>query len=513
MPQYAAVDIGSNSLRLLVAEASLHEPLPRLTRIAEDREVTRLGQSVFSSGKVDQKSIDNVCRVLTRMRGLYQQYEIAGVRVVATSAIRDTSNQAEFLTQASAAVGAPVEIISGQEEARLIHLGVQAVWPHPDQRVLIVDVGGGSAELIASDRGRIETAFSRPLGAVRLQSVFLQDDPPQQEQLLRLRSFIQEKLAVTLPKLSDQPYDRLISTSASAAAIVSAVSKVPRTRRDTIDRRRASTAAIRKLYRDLAAKPLAQRRRTLGIGPRRAEIIVPGIAVFLSVLETFHLPAMHYCAAGVRDGIIADLALRRVGHERSTLSPEQRRVVQALARRYGVDVRHSRKIVDFGHSLFQSLAALHRLPPYFGKLLEAACYLANVGHYISDTSHHKHSQYVIVNSDLAGFTQAERGFLALLCRYHRKALPGARHADFQALAPEARRALLLLVPLLRLAIGLDRAEEPHVHAVSAELTSTSVTLTLRAHGDTGLEQWALERVSEPFRLIYRRSLSVKVERA
>lgn len=512
MPQYAAVDIGSNSVRLLVADAVSREPLPRITRLLEDRQVTRLGESVFQDGYISSGAMTGVCSVLAKMRQMWQRYDVVGVRAVATSATRDTSNQAEFLERASAAIGVNVETISGQEEARLIQLGVAAQWPHPGQRVLIVDVGGGSAELIHADSDRLVTGFSRPLGAVRLQSAFLKDDPPTETQLERMRAFIRGKLAVTLPKMGNKTYKRAIATSASASAIVCAINRVSRARRDTADRLRARTPELRRLFRDLVSRDLAGRRKITGIGPRRAEIIVPGAAVFLEVLEAFRLPAMYYCTAGVRDGIVADLAMRRVGRELTRLSREERQTIEALSRRYGVEVSHARKLADFANSIFASLESLHRLPAFTGKLLEAASYLCDIGHYISDTSHHKHSQYIVANSDLPGFTDAERTLISMLCRYHRKSLPGPRHPEYLTLAPEARRTLSLLIPILRLADGLDRTRDQRVESVSCELRPGSVNLLLRSNMKTDLEQWAVEQASGPFRQIYERDLVVSVQK-
>src|SRR5262249_23360470 len=156
---------------------------------------------------------------------------------------------------------------------------------------------------------------------------------------------------------------------------------------------------------------------------RRAEIILPGVAVLLEFLQEFHLPAVYYSRAGVRDGIIADLAARNVGAERSRLTREQRREVEDMARRYGVPLDHARKVADVANHLFLALQPLHHLPLGTGKLLEAAAYLIDTGHYISSVSHHKHSYYLVSNSDMAGFTDRERFSIAALCRYHRKTLP------------------------------------------------------------------------------------------
>jgi exopolyphosphatase/guanosine-5'-triphosphate,3'-diphosphate pyrophosphatase len=505
MPRYAAIDIGSNSVRMLTAETAPG----RTTKIlAAERQVTRLGAGVFRNGHISPEAMELVCENLSRMAQTYNKLDVIGVRAVATSAVRDASNQQEFLGRASAVLGTPVEIISGQEEARLIHLGVEARWPQPDKRVLIVDVGGGSAEIILGESGALSEAFSKPLGAVRLTEVFLKSDPATPVELHRLDEYIEEKLSTPLRRIAVGPFDRLVATSATAAAIVCAVNRVRRSRRDEADRLKASVSQIRKFYREVCERDLAGRRKILGIGPKRAELIVAGTAVFLRALELFHQPALHYSDAGVRDGIIADLTARGVGRELSMLNRDQRRAVEQMARRYGVQVTHARKVAELAHRLFESLQTLHKLPPALGKLLEAAAYLHDIGHYVSDTAHHKHSYYLVINSDLPGFTDTERQMIALLCRYHRRAMPVSRHSPFQTLDPESRRAILLLTPLLRIADSLDRSHEQRVSDLQVQLRNASVAIALESGRDTDLEMWAAERVADSFRETYQLPLTL-----
>jgi exopolyphosphatase / guanosine-5'-triphosphate,3'-diphosphate pyrophosphatase len=477
--------------------------------LASDREVTRLGESVFASGVVSEEALTTTCTVLARMAGLYRKLDVVGVRVVATSAIRDTRNQHEFLARASEAVGTPVEIISGREEARLIHLGVESLWPQRDKRVLIIDIGGGSAEIIAAEDGHLVEAHSKPLGAVRLREAFLKDDPPAVRQIHQMHEYIQAKLDAPLRRLGHAGWDRVIATSATASAVAAAVARVPRSKRDTIDRLRISTAQVRKLYVTLSGQSLAGRRKTTGVGPRRAEIIVPGMSVLLQFLQEFGLPAFYYSRAGVRDGIIADLAARNVGAELSRLSRDQRREVEELGRRYGVSLEHARTVADISNLLFTALQPLHGLPPGCGKLLEGAAFLHDVGHFVSAVSHHKHSHYVVANSDMAGFTDRERLMIAALCRYHRKSLPNPLHSVYLALSPEERAALLMMIPILRLADNLDRSRDQRISGVDCRLRDGgAVVLQVRASGDIDLEQWAAERAGDVFQQLYSRPISV-----
>lgn len=507
MPRYAAIDIGSNSVRMQAAEASPGNPPVVL---ASDREVTRLGSSVFTSGRISEEATAFVSQVLKRMGERYRALDVVAVRAVATSAVRDASNQAEFISRVSAALGAPVEIISGPEEARLIHLGVQSRWPHPKQRILVIDIGGGSAEFIVSDRGELLEGVSRPLGAVRLTEVFLGTDPPTPLELHRLEKFIDEKFEPAKRRVEKWTFDRVIGTSATAAAVVSAIHKVPRNQRDAADRLRARASQVRALYADLSKLNIAARRKTPGIGPRRAEIITAGAAVFSRVLDTLHLPSIYYSSAGVRDGIIADLCSRGAGRE--TLNKPQLRVLEGMCKKYSVDLRNARHVAHLAAELFHGFHPLHRLSPSEGKLLEAAAYLHNTGHFISDTGHHKHSAYVVSNSDMPGFTDQERHLIAMLCRYHRKSMPASRHDSFRALNPEAKRVVNSLTPLLRLAVGLDTGRQQKVKDVECAVNGPSATVIVRGTDDIDLELWAAERAGDSFRQIYGVPLTVTKNR-
>jgi exopolyphosphatase/guanosine-5'-triphosphate,3'-diphosphate pyrophosphatase len=501
MPRYAAIDIGSNSIRMAAAELLPGSPMRVL---ASDRVVTRLGESVFRNGVVAQDVLSLTCDVLARMAQQYQRLDVVGVRAVATSAVRDSRNQAQFVERTSNAIGAPVEIISGREEARLIHLGVQARWPHPDRKLLIVDIGGGSAELIASEHGQMRDALSKPLGAVRLREIFLGNDPALPGELHQMKEYIEEKFAGIGKRFGVGQWERAIATSATASAVVCAVNRIPRTKRDQADRMRASTREVRRLYKRLSLLDLEDRRRVTGIGPRRAEIIVPGIAVLLRVLEDFRLPCLYYSAAGVRDGIIADLGARGVGRELAQLSRDQRKEVEQMSRRYGVALPHARQVAVLAHALFTDLHPLHMLPPQFGKLLEAAAYLHDAGHFVADSSHHKHSYYVVSNSDMPGFTNRERELIANLCRYHRKSMPAPVHSNWQSLNADDKRAVLLLIPLLRLADNLDVSHESRIKSLSCLIRDGQVLLQAASASDISLEQWAAERAGEAFRQVYNR---------
>ena len=444
--------------------------------------------------------------LLGQMATIYKKFEPVAIRAVATSAVRDASNQRDFITRASSAAGTPVEVISGQEEARLIHLGIQSRWPHSRQRVLMIDIGGGSAEIILSESGRMLLAASKQLGALRLTELFLKSDPPKETELNRLDEYIAERLAPTLRRMGSARVDRVIATSATASAVVSAVNEVPRAKRDTADKMRCSASQLRELYLSINTKTLAERRKVIGIGPRRAEIIVAGTAVLNRVLRDLSLPSLYYSAAGVRDGVIADLIARNTGRAATQMNRDQREMVEGMSTRYGVSLKHVRKVARMTESLFVALEPLHKLPHYYARMLEAAAHLHDIGHFVSDTRHHKHSHYLVSNSDMPGFTEREREVIANLCRYHRKAMPSPEHTNWEGLDQESKRAVMMLAPLLRIADNLDRSRGQRIKALDCSLRGSEVVLKLHSNVNVDLEAWAAERAGEFFQQVYHRNI-------
>ncbi len=508
MARYGAVDIGSNSIRMQAAEVAPGEPA---VRIAEDREVTRLGESVFEQGVVSAAALDQTTRVLRRMAGALRAAEVVAFRAVATSAVRDARNQDEFLLRAQLALGGvQPEIISGGEEARLIHLGVESDWPEHGEGRLIIDIGGGSAEIIESLAGEVVTAFSKPLGAVRLTQMFFAEDPPSPRSLQQFAEYIREKIAPLARELRRDSTQQVIVTAATAAAVVRALSGLSSADGAEADRLSVETKRVRELFDSLAAKNLRARRAVEGIGPRRAEIVVAGAGVLALILEALGVERCRYSRAGVRDGVIADLAARAALLDRPGLDADQRQSVRRLAVRCGVSPAHAENVGALGARLFTALQPLHGLDSSYGGLLEAAGYLHDVGHFVSDTRHHRHSLYLVANSDLPGFNNSERMFIANLCRYHRKNMPKPSQDNFSQLDSGQRAALLRLIPLLRIADSLDRSQRQVVESIEATIESEHVAVTLQAAGDAALEQWAAEQHKAVFADVYGKDLVVRV---
>src|ERR1700753_1107534 len=314
MPTFAAIDIGSNSCRLAIASVQQH----RLKTLYEDREVTRLGESVFETGVISPEAMANTIKALKRFHRAAQVHVADRVRVVATSAMRDARNSEAFRAWVKSATGWNVEVISGLEEGRLIHLGVVTHEPGARGRCVMIDLGGGSCEVTLSEAGRIKEMVSLPLGAVRLQQEFLRTDPPAKEDTIALRKYIVRELSKAERKFGTPRVDLVIATSGTAAALSEAVFSLSGDAKKSSRRKKASgleapvgvvapAAAVRKLADRFLKMNNAQRAAIPGVGPRRSEIIIGGAQVYAALLERLQLRGFRYSPSGLRDGILAQM--------------------------------------------------------------------------------------------------------------------------------------------------------------------------------------------------------------
>ena len=505
MPTFAAVDIGSNSVRLKIARLQAG----RLRSLHEDREVTRLGEGVFGSGFLTPDSIATTVKVLRRFHRATQQIVTDSVRVVATSALRDARNAQAFLEWVRSATGWRVEIISGVEEARLIHLGLISSGRVDRSPTLMMDLGGGSCELTVSQGGHIRNAVSLPLGAVRLTNEFLRHDPIRKGELKRLRGFITREVNRNIDRISTAKLKNVIATSGTAAALAAVASHLRRGVKQ--QRQMVSSAEMKRIAKRLARLPVAERRKIEGIGPRRAEIIVAGAIVYQELLDKLRLKGFRYSPLGLRDGILAQMA---ADYDRSTRSGRQIEFerwesILAAVNHYHVDRKHAIDVRDHATLLFSALRSLHRLPPEYREWLSAAAMLYEVGDYVNRNGRHRHTHYIISNSEILGYTPQQRRIIAAIARYLGKSRPTLEDGPMKMLDPGDRADVQKAILLLRLARALNLGRSRAVERVRVGLRSPEVNLTLvpRRRMGVDLELWAIEKERDYFREVFGRELS------
>ncbi len=508
MPTFAAVDIGSNSVRLKIARLQTG----RLRPLHEDREVTRLGEGVFRSGFLTPESMAETVKVLRRFHRATQQIVTDTVRVVATSALRDARNSQAFLEWVRSATGWRVEIVSGVEEARLIHLGLVSTPRADNAPTLMIDLGGGSCELTVSQRGHIRDAVSLPLGAVRLTDEFLPHDPARKGELKRLRGFIAREVNRVAARIATARIQSVIATSGTAAALAAVAMHLRRSGKR--ERPVVTKAEMARTAKRIARLPLEERRNIEGIGPRRAEIIVAGAIVYQELLDRLHLKAFRYSPLGLRDGILAQMA---ADYDRTTRSGRQieserwESILKAVDH-YHIDRKHALDVRESAMLLFSALRSVHRLPPEYREWISAAAMLYEVGDYLNRNGHHRHTHYIISNSEILGYTPQQRRLIAGIARYLGKSRPMLDDGPMKLIDAADRGDVQKAILLLRLARALNLGRSRAVQKVRVGVRSPEVKLTLvpRRRMGVDLELWAIEKDCSYFREVFGRELSTAV---
>ena len=547
MPTFAAIDIGSNSCRLKIARVAAHH----LKTLHEDREVTRLGASVFECGLISPQAMDATLQALKRFQRAVQSRGVDQIRVVATSAMRDARNGAVFQERVKTETGWDMEIISGLEEARLIHLGVMGSGegqaelefePDAASRVLLIDLGGGSCEITLSERKRIQETVSVPLGAVRLTEEFLPSDPAPAEGLARMKQLIARELSKAQDRIQPGKVSQVIGTSGTAAALSDAFAaaaeeetakevKLPEKLKKKVAGKSIGRAIqalmvsqapvtvataglvpaqeVRRLADELVPMSLAERVAVEGIGPRRTEIIVAGAQVFAELLESFGLEGFRYSPLGLRDGILAQMLAEQDARATAHREFEQQRweSVLATARRYGVDLRHAEPVRVHAMQLFRALQPLHQLPPEYENWLAAAAILRNTGKFINYQGHHRHTQYVISSSEIYGYTPLQRTLVSAIARYLGKSRPQPGDRALRNIPAEEHQRVQRAVVLLRLAVALNQDRASDVLRVTIKVYPKRVYLELHP-GRSGaeLEMWSLRKEADYFLEVFGREL-------
>jgi exopolyphosphatase/guanosine-5'-triphosphate,3'-diphosphate pyrophosphatase len=464
----AALDLGTNSFHLVVARL-LDNGFEIVTR---EKETVRLGHGGGDMKELSADAIDRGISSLRRMQRIATSHG-ATVRAVATSAVREADNADVFLTRARREAKVEVEVISGLEESRLIYLGVLQAVPVFDQRIILVDIGGGSTEVLVGEHGETLAARSFKLGAVRLTDRFFPGGTISSESVRDCRSYARSILATFEREVEDFGFDVAVASSGTAETIARMIHAArDDTPLHTFNRFEFTVNELQSVIDPLLKKKTSDdRRATPGLDPGRADIIVAGTLVLESVADIFGIKRLVYSEAALREGVLLDTIARLQGGALHHLRDVSRRSIRVLAERCDDDLTHSAHVAALALQLFDSTEPQHGLPTEAREYLEAGALLANVGLVISHSKHHLHSYYVIRNSELTGLTDAEIEIIAQIARYHRKSAPKASHAEFGRLSPEDQRLVKTLAGILRVAIGLDRSHDGRVRSVMAQMRS------------------------------------------
>lgn len=492
----AAIDLGTNSFHLLVARVDADG---RFDVLAKEKEMVRLGSGSGDMAHLQPEAMERGIQCLRRFRQVADTYD-ATIAAVATSALREASNRDDFVTRARDEAGIDIEVVSGVEEARLIHLGVLQSVPVFDQRILVVDIGGGSTEFLVGQGADVLVARSTKLGAIRLTDRFFPEGRVKRKAVAECRTFIQSFLVPTFAAV--RPHLPVVAVGSSGTINTIGHMAVANRGGDpsaplngesfTRDELVAVVASV------VDAKDPEDRADLDGLDERRRDIIVAGAVLLEEIFAGCGLEAMTVSEAALREGILIDRAADPVPDAFHHLSDIRRQSVLRMADLFHEDLEHIHTATDLALALFDGAAHLHGLGLTERDYLEAAGLLHNIGLFISHAAHHKHSYYVIRHSDqLAGFTDHEIEIIALVARYHRKSEPKPSHDEFQALSHEDQQVVRTLAGMLRVGIALDRTRQQGVDQLTVRTPDAEdavvVDVAVTAGCDLSLERYSVHQ--------------------
>lgn len=490
----AAIDVGTNSVHMVIARPTPHGPLDV---IARDKEKVRLGSGERDMKTLDPVAVDRAVAAIDRFAQIAAAHD-AEVVAVATSAVRESDDPRAFLAEVRRRTGVRLEVIAGVEEARLIHLGAISAVAVGSGNHLVIDIGGGSTEVVIG-RGRSPLLVrSLKLGHVRLTDGFIADGIITDGAVKQLRGYVKSFLAPVANEVTNLGHDVAIGCSGTIETVATMAARIDGRTVRTVDNLVLTREGVDAVVAQLVDRPRPQDRIGMpGLDAARVDVIVAGALLLRQLFRAFEIREMIVSPNALREGVVLDRLNRRAGVRGALhhLSDLRRQSVLAVAHRYDEDVAHAQHATDLALELFDATAEAHGLGEAERGVLEAAGVLHNVGRFIAHAAHHKHSYYLIRHSEqLVGFTEQELELIALVARYHRKSEPKPRHPEFAALAANDKEAVRVLAGLLRIGIGLDRTYQRVVDAVTATITAerVDVELQLRAGVDADLEVFTAE---------------------
>jgi exopolyphosphatase/guanosine-5'-triphosphate,3'-diphosphate pyrophosphatase len=468
----AAIDIGSNSIHMLVAEA---EPNGGFRMLGREREMVRLGRTGFGEGALSEAAMLDGLESLAKMTTIARLKGAERVVAVATSAVREAANGADFLARVKALTGLDVQLLTGVEEGRLIYRAVREAVDLGPGTAAIADIGGGSTEWIATRAGEVEQVVSLSLGSLRCASD-LKGDPPSAASVERLRRQVQKRLAETVP---GGPVERLVATSGTAATCADLIDHFAGRPWKELSGvlREVRTKDLAQLVERL--RPLARRQIAAlpPVGPPRSESLLAGAILLQELVARAAVDRFQVCDRALREGLVL-ASLNQPASDSAEPRDLRRRQVLQLAERAESVYRHNLQSARLALRLFDVTASLHGLGAREREWLEYAALLHDIGYSIHYRGHHKHAYYLITNAVLDAFDQREVEIIAHVARYHRGAVPKPSHPTLAALKPWQQRTIRKLAALLRVADSLDRTHASRVEEIYCAIRGRGRKVTL-----------------------------------
>lgn len=512
----AAVDVGTNSFHLIIVKLNDNGDFEIVDR---EKEVIRLSLGNSPDKKLIQPdAMDRAIKALKRFKGIAQSYN-APVRAVATSAVRESLNRDEFINRVYEETGIEIEIISGIEEARLIYLGVLQAVPVFNNKVLCIDIGGGSTELIIGEKGRMLYAKSLKLGAVRLSQMFFPEYEVTKSGIEKCTSWISGEIYTAIREVKAHNFEMCIGSSGTimaAALMIQARGNKSLPDNMILNNYTFNNNDLIKVV-DLVLRreTVKERKKIAGLDEKRADIIPAGLLILNTIFKQLDLNEMTVSGYALREGTILD-SLKKFTpvSMRTELDDIRFQSIRRLAELCNYDKEHSFHVSGLALQIYDQMDNLHGLNQLGREYLEAAAILHDIGYHIAHSQHHKHSYYIIRNGEILGFNENEIEIIAHTARYHRKSYPKPAHKEYNKLPEKHKNIINKLASILRIADSLDRTHSAQIESVKLDMNAKSIKMTVFYNKEyPEIELWNLERRKGLFEEVFGMNLVISAEKA
>lgn len=481
-PVVAVIDIGSNSIRLQISKI-----LDKTYKIIDEyKETVRIGDNVYRTGIFSHEATDTIVSVLSKMKTMMESNKTDRYRAIATASFREASNAQQVVEVIKARTGLDVEIISGIEEARLMYIAASSFFQLSDGGTLLVDMGGGSTEFSLAQQGVLKFSESTPLGCSKLTYEFFKNDPVKNEEVDNLKDHIEKTVSPFLPL---HGVDRLICSGGT----LNNISVIYNKRNNLSDSavKFVDSVFAKHFINEVSGKSVAERFKISGLEPARADMILSAAVLVQYLIKRYNLDGFYTLSGGLRSGLTIDL-INKMGFQlafqgNNSFDVRYGRLIET-GKKYSFEETHALQVTMLSEKIFRYLHRELNIEFRHWSILEAAALLHDVGQYIAYSRHHKHSYYLIKNTELAGYSERDRELIANTARYHRRGLPKSDHGEFMQLSPYDRELVEKLAAILRIADGLDRSHSSFVKDVSAEVKGDVIEFSISAHGDAAMER-------------------------
>ncbi len=503
------IDIGTNSLHAIFAV--LH-PNGTFEVLGKEKEMVRLGDHTLISGRLSKEVMDNAARVLRRFVHLAKHRSMDRVIAVATSAVREAQNGGVFLDRLRRETDLKVQVITGLEEARLIYLAVKNTMELGRDQALVVDIGGGTTEFVCANGQKCHWLDSVRLGANRLSQLMLLSNPPKKGEVKDLEKYVESLLKPILARLKKNKVKYVIGTSGTLNTLARMILDTSDEKLFSPRSHKISLERIVSQYKKLAGMTSVARSKVRGLDKKREDMIVHGIAIVKVLMDKAGIPFFTACDKALREGVLYDFIEknRKVLNIETEHASIRKRSVMALLDKFSILKSHCEHAAILADSLFVALKKLHKLGESDRELLTHAALLHDIGYQVSFNRHHKHSFYLVMNADLAGFSLTEIQIIAWVCQFHRRSTP-RKDKDFMALDKATQQQILKLAALLKIADALDHSHFGLVKSVKAKIARGKVDLTVCAADDVQWEVYEAGERQELFEKIFKRQLEFKIK--